>query len=104
MPTCLLRREQADHKDAVNPSLGLEPRHPWRGRFTLLPILTVSDLGLSSYVRYIENLDSGTLPQFEFIAETLAKRFSLFAIFIIIQQINQHLTGFFAHLFVVNAH
>ncbi|CQH88719.1 Uncharacterised protein [Yersinia enterocolitica] len=38
---CPLRREQTDRKDAVKSSLRLEPRRPWRGRFTLLPILSL---------------------------------------------------------------
>ena len=34
-------RKQAGRKDTVNPTLGGAPHHPWRGRFTLLPTLTV---------------------------------------------------------------
>ncbi|CNH75271.1 Uncharacterised protein [Yersinia enterocolitica] len=39
---CPLRREQTDRKDAVKSSLmARAARLPWRGRFTLLPILSL---------------------------------------------------------------
>ncbi|CNE52388.1 Uncharacterised protein [Yersinia mollaretii] len=43
---CSWQREQADRKDAVNPSLEARAAPSWRGRFTLLPILSAPDRGI----------------------------------------------------------
>ncbi|CQH06242.1 Uncharacterised protein [Yersinia enterocolitica] len=59
---CPWQREQADRKDAVNlppwrfvprhPSLGVRAAPSWRGRFTLLPILSAPDRGLGICQQY----------------------------------------------------
>ncbi len=49
---CPWQREQTDRKDAVNPSLGVRAAPSWRGRFTLLPILSAPDRGLGICQQY----------------------------------------------------
>ncbi len=49
---CPWQREQADRKDAVNPFLGARAAPSWRGRFTLLPILSAPDRGLGICQQY----------------------------------------------------